>query len=57
MGLFKTRSREDVLQKKYEKLMHDWHKLASVNRAKSDEKYAEAQQVLEQIDLLKQREG
>lgn len=51
-GIFK--SKLDKLQKQYEKLMSEWHKLSSIDRSKSDEKYAEAQKVLDQIDILKQ---
>ena len=53
-GLFKSQSKLDKLQKQYENLMSEWHKLSSINRSKSDEKYAEAQQILAQIDVLKQ---
>ena len=52
-GLFKKTSELDKLQKQYEKLMADWHKLSTTNRAESDKKYAEAQKVLERIDALK----
>lgn len=52
-GLFKKTSELDKLQKKYEKLMSDWHKLSTTNRAESDKKYAEAEEVLKQIDALK----
>lgn len=52
-GLFKKTSEVDKLQKKYEKLMAEWHQLSTTNRAKSDEKYAEAQKVLEQLESLK----
>ncbi|NRA92358.1 MAG: Lacal_2735 family protein [Psychroserpens sp.] len=51
-GLFKKTSEIDKLQKKYEKLMKDWHALSTTNRAESDKKYAEAQQILEQIEAL-----
>ncbi|EDP70488.1 hypothetical protein FBALC1_07013 [Flavobacteriales bacterium ALC-1] len=53
-GLFKKTSELDKLQYKYEKLMADWHKLSTTNRAESDKKYAEAQKIIEQIDILKQ---
>ncbi|WP_347925464.1 Lacal_2735 family protein [Pontimicrobium sp. SW4] len=53
-GLFKSKSKLDVLQKHYEKLMGEWHQLSSIDRSKSDEKYAEAQKVLDQIETLKQ---
>jgi len=53
-GLFKSPSKLDKLQKQYEKLMSEWHKLSSIDRAKSDIKYAEAQKILDQIEVLKQ---
>ncbi len=52
LGIFKKRSKLDVLQKEYEKLMSEWHKLSSIDRSKSDDKYAEAQKVLMQIEIL-----
>jgi hypothetical protein len=52
LGIFKKRSKLDVLQKKYEKLMSEWHELSSIDRAKSDDKYAEAQNILMQIEIL-----
>ena len=54
IGLFKSKSKLDKLQKQYEKLMSEWHKLSSIDRAKSDIKYAEAQKILDQIEVLKQ---
>ena len=51
-GLFKKKSEREKLQEKYEKLMREWHALSSINRSKSDEKYAEAQEILKQIDVL-----
>lgn len=54
-GLFKKTSEVDKLQKQYEKLMKEWHALSTVNRTKSDEKYAEAEAVQEKINQLKQQ--
>lgn len=51
-GLFKKKDEVVVLQKKYESLMSQWHHLSTTNRAESDRKYAEAQRVLEQIEVL-----
>ncbi|MDY2588044.1 Lacal_2735 family protein [Winogradskyella aquimaris] len=51
-GLFKKVSEKEKLQKEYEKLMADWHKLSNTNRAASDEKYAQAQKILEKIEAL-----
>lgn len=52
-GLFKKTSEIEKLQKKYEKLMAEWHKLSTTNRAESDKKYSEAQNILDQIEKLK----
>ncbi len=52
LGLFKKKPKLDVLQKKYEQLMSEWHKLSSIDRAKSDEKYAQAQNILMEIEVL-----
>ena len=56
-GLFKKKSKLDTLQKEYEHLMAEWYKLSKVNRAESDQKYAEAEKILMQIDILKQKES
>ena len=53
-GLFKKTSELDELQKQYEKLMADWHKLSTKNRAESDKKYAEAEKISERIKQLNQ---
>ncbi|WP_411895474.1 Lacal_2735 family protein [Winogradskyella sp. A2] len=52
-GIFKKTSEVEKLQKQYEKLMADWHKLSATNRAASDKKYSEAQKILDQIENLK----
>lgn len=51
-GIFKKKDPITVLQKKYEVLMGDYHKLSTTNRALSDQKYAEAQRIAEQIEAL-----
>jgi len=51
-GLFKKTSELEKLQKQYEKLMADWHRLSTTNRSESDKKYAEAQKVLERIEAI-----
>lgn len=56
-GLFKKVSEVDKLQKKYEKLMKEWHTLSTTNRSESDKKYAEAEQIQEQIEVLKQQQS
>lgn len=52
MGLFSSKPNPKKLQKKYEKLMAEWHRLSTINRAESDAKYAEAQKVLEELESL-----
>ena len=54
-GLFKKTSEVDKLQKKYEKLMKEWHTLSTTNRGESDKKYAEAQKIQEQIMQLQNK--
>jgi hypothetical protein len=49
INLFK-RNPQKKLQKKYELLLKEGYKLSTVNRKLSDEKYAEAAKVLEQIE-------
>ena len=49
-GLFKKKSEEEKLQETYNSLMKEWHALSSTNRAKSDQKYAEAQKILDRLE-------
>jgi len=51
-GLFKKKSKKEVLQKKYEKLQKEAFDLSKTNRTLSDEKTAEAQKVLDEIEAL-----
>jgi archaellum component FlaC len=51
-GIFKKKSELEKLQDHYKKLMAEWHTLSNINRSKSDEKYAEAQEILDQIEVL-----
>lgn len=51
-GLFKKKSKKEVLEKKYRKLLEESHKLSTVNRMESDKKMYEANQVLEEIEKL-----
>ncbi|MFD1064368.1 Lacal_2735 family protein [Winogradskyella litorisediminis] len=54
-GLFKKTSELEKLQKKYEKLMADWHRLSTTNRAESDKKYAEAEEISKRIEAIKSK--
>ncbi len=53
LGLFKKKSEVDKLQEQYKKLMKQAFELSKSNRTKSDEKTAEAEEILKQIDALK----
>ena len=52
MGLFKRKSEKEKLQDKYAKLLAEAHKLSTTNRKRSDEKVAEAEEVMKKIDAL-----
>ena len=52
MGLFKKKTEKEKLQQKYEKLMKESFTLSKTNRRASDEKAAEADQVLKRIEAL-----
>jgi len=51
-GLFKKKSEKDKLNDQYQKLLKKYHKLSTVDRAKADEKMAEAEEVAKKIDAL-----
>lgn len=53
-GLFKKKSKLDKLQEQYKKLLEQSYKLSTSNRGESDKKQAEAQSILEQIEILQQ---
>lgn len=55
-SLFKKKSPIDKLQSRYDSVMKEAHQLSTVNRAASDQRYAEADDINKQIDaLLKQQ--
>ena len=54
-SLFKKKTPTQKLQKKYQDLMSEVHRLSSINRTQSDEKMAEANQVMNEIDQLESK--
>ncbi len=48
----KSDTRKNKLQRKFEKLMAESHRLASSNRRKSDEKMAQAEAILRSLDAI-----
>ncbi len=51
-GIFKKKSKIEVLEKKYQNLLKESYKLSTINRKASDEKAAEADQMLKEIENL-----
>jgi len=51
-GLFKKKSKKEILNAKHKKLLEEAFKLSTTNRRESDSKYAEAEKVLKQIESL-----
>lgn len=56
-GIFKKKTQEDKLLKKYEKLMKQSHAVSTSNRAESDRIYAEAQELMDQVDALRKEQS
>ncbi|WP_299551049.1 Lacal_2735 family protein [Seonamhaeicola sp.] len=50
--LFKRKSKKEKLEAKFKKLMQEWHQLSSVNRAASDRKYAEAEDIAKRLKTM-----
>ena len=48
-SFFKKKSEKEKLEDQFKKLMEEWHTLSSTNRAASDAKYAEAQEISEKL--------
>lgn len=52
-GIFKKKSKIEVLEKKYQSLLKESYRLSTSNRKASDAKSVEADQVLKEIENLK----
>jgi len=51
-GLFKKKSEKEKLEEKYQKLLDESYRLSKTDRAASDLKAAEADEILKKIELL-----
>jgi hypothetical protein len=51
--LFKKKSKTELMEKKYQKLLKDAYKLSTINRKLSDQKMAEADRLLREIETIK----
>jgi hypothetical protein len=54
-GLFKKKNKLDILNDKYKKLLKESYDLSTINRVNSDSKFAEAEEVLNQIKALQKK--
>jgi hypothetical protein len=52
LNIFKKKSKAEKLNTQYKKLLEESYKLSTTNRKLSDSKVAEANEILNQIDLL-----
>ncbi len=55
-NLFKKKSATSALEAKYKKVMEEAFKLSKINRTASDVKYAEADEIQKEIQLLMKKE-
>jgi hypothetical protein len=56
-GLFKKKSEVEKLNEKYQKLMQEAFELSKIDRKASDEKTAEANEILRKIDEVSQKQA
>jgi chaperonin cofactor prefoldin len=56
LNFFRKKTKSEILQKKYQKLLSESHKISQTNRTLSDQKLAEADTVLKEIEAL-EKEG
>ena len=49
-GLFKKKTEKEKLQDQYQKLLKESHRLSTTNRAKSDKKAAEADEIARKLE-------
>ena len=54
LNLFKKKSPIEKLYDQHEKLLQEAHQLSTVDRKKSDQKHAEAENILKEIERIEQ---
>ena len=52
LGIFKKKSKKEVLQRQYSQLLKEAHSLSTTNRRASEEKMVEADRVIKEIEKL-----
>ena len=53
--VFKKKTEVEKLNKRYQKLMEESYRLSTTNRTASDQKAKEADDIIKQIELLKEK--
>jgi chaperonin cofactor prefoldin len=56
LNFFRKKTKSEILQNKYQKLLSESHKISQTNRTLSDQKLAEADTVLKEIEALEKEE-
>ncbi len=57
MGLFRRKSKREKLEDKYEKLLKQAHQMSTVNRTKSDELMAQAEEINKELAQMDAEES
>ena len=57
LNLFKRKTPREKLEAEYRRLLAEAHRLSTINRAASDQKRAEAESILEQMERLAKEAG
>lgn len=52
LSIFKKQTQSEKLEKVHKKLLEEAFRLSKINRSAGDAKYAEAQKIQDQLDLL-----
>ncbi|WP_413972215.1 Lacal_2735 family protein [Hyunsoonleella sp. 2307UL5-6] len=50
--IFIKKTKRARLEEKFKKLMKEWHRLSSTNKAASDQKFSEAQKIAKQLNMM-----
>ena len=56
-GIFRRKTKIEKLDLKYKSLMNEAYNLSKTDRKKSDEKYFQAEEILKEIEILKEKEN
>lgn len=57
LNIFKSKTPIEKLEKKYKKTLAEAFELSKINRTASDEKYAEAVRIVDEIEALRKKDN